>query len=197
MTAINRRLIEKRINFIVPGKQLFLPDLLLDLRENGAAMENGEKRGKLLPSAQFILLFHLQHQQAERGITALTFKELAEELGYTAMVITNAAENLRSHQLCSVTGRKEKYIAFNYGRAELWKAAQPYLASPVLKQVFVDEKPDMPLLRSNASALPGYADLDPGRQQYYAIGKNDYYDLHHEGKLVNENEFQGAGCLEV
>src|ERR1035437_5667613 len=35
VTSFNRkRLIEKGINFIVPGKHLFLPDLLIDLPEN-------------------------------------------------------------------------------------------------------------------------------------------------------------------
>ncbi|MBK9193245.1 MAG: hypothetical protein IPM77_18095 [Crocinitomicaceae bacterium] len=58
-SLLRKRLIEARINFIAPGKQLFLPDLLIDLNENKHNFTPRVKSKKLLPSAQFILLYHI------------------------------------------------------------------------------------------------------------------------------------------
>jgi DNA-binding MarR family transcriptional regulator len=200
ITSINRkRLIEKSINFIVPGKQLFIPDILVDLREIFINRREKEQRDKLLPSAQFILLYHILHlpQRNKPQITDLSFKELAERLGYTPMAITNAVENLTSNGLCIVKGSKEKYISFNRDRIELWNIARPYLINPVLKQVYVDEKPDIFMLQSNTSALPEYSDMNFGNQSYYAIEKSKYYALQEKELFVNLNDYEGLCCLEV
>ena len=198
MTAINRRrLIQKGINFIVPGKQLFIPNMLLDLRESFNEQKKGRSGHKLLPSAQYILLYHLQDSYKKQPLTDLSFKELAEFLGYTQMAITNAVENLRLLGLCEVEGVKEKSIRFEHEKRVLWDMAQPFLLSPVLKQIYVDEKPDLDMLHSNLSALPIYSDLNPSQQEYYAIGKTSYYELKKNGTLINENNYEGRYCLEV
>jgi hypothetical protein len=198
LSAINRkRLIEKGISFIVPGKQLFMPDLLLDLRETFSNRRENEHRNKLLPSAQFILLYHLLHRYIKTPIKDLSFKELAKTFGYTPMAITNAAENLRYHELCTIKGIKEKYIYFDRERIELWNIAKPFLINPVLKRVYVDKRPSIFMLQSNASALPEYSDINPGSQSYYAIEKNVFYKLQETGTLVNLNDYQGLYCLEV
>ena len=60
LAAYNRkRLIEKGINFIVAGKQLFIPELLIDLKENYTNPKAVQKKDKLLPSAQFLLIYQL------------------------------------------------------------------------------------------------------------------------------------------
>ena len=62
--AYNRkRLIAKGINFIVPGKQLYMPDLLIDLRENFVNPKTKQANESLLPSAQFLLIYHIIHRQ--------------------------------------------------------------------------------------------------------------------------------------
>ena len=198
MTAISRRrLIEKGINFIVPGKQLFIPGMLLDLRESFHEHYNRKNRKKLLPSAQFILLYHIQHRYDKVKLTELSFKELAEKLGYTQMSITKAVENLRLLDLCKVTGVKEKCVRFEHERSELWHMAQPHFVNPVLKQVYIDRKPDVFMLQSNVSALPEYSNMNPARQEYYAIAKTIYYGLQKSGTLINENENEGRYCLEI
>ena len=55
-----KRLIEKGINFIVPGKQMYLPALMVDLRETYSKPQNNKQT--LLPSAQCILLYHILHR---------------------------------------------------------------------------------------------------------------------------------------
>ena len=192
-----KRLIEKGINFIVPGKQLFLPDFLIDLREGNQNAGRKKKTEKLLPSAQFILLYYLLHKPTEH-IENDSFTQLALRFGYTKMAITKAVDNLVYHELCKVEGTKEKYIRFNDDKNQLWNLALPLLVNPVFKRIYVDEMPEgMHLLQANESALPEYSDMNPSQQKYYAIEKGKFYDLQKNGQLKNPNEYEGKYGLEV
>jgi hypothetical protein len=199
--AYNRkRLIEKGINFIVPGKQLYMPDMLIDLRESFVHPKTKQKNETLLPSAQFILIYHIIHRYQQWKLEEHPFKKIAQKLAYTPMAITNAIDNLKYHELIEVEGEKEKFIRFRYDRHELWNIAhqQNLLVNPVIKTVYVDEKPkNLFLLQSNASALPEYTDLNPSRQEYFAIEKNVFYGLQKSNAWVNPNEYEGRYALEV
>jgi len=199
--AYNRkRLIEKGINFIVPGKQLYLPDLLIDLRESFVHPKRQQKKETLLPSAQFLLIYHIIHRNLPWKLEEHPFKAIAQKLGYTPMAISNAIDNLKYHQLVEVEGEKEKFIRFQHERNELWNTAmeQGLLVNPIIKTIFVDEKPkDLFLLKSNASALPEYTDLNPSRQEYFAIEKTVFYGLQKSNALVNPNDYEGRYALEV
>lgn len=199
--AYNRkRLIGKGINFIVPGKQLYMPDLLIDLRESFVHPKTRQKNETLLPSAQFLLIYHIIHRNQQWKLEEHSFKEIAQKLGYTPMAITNAIDNLKYNELVEVQGEKEKFIRFRYERNELWNIAQQQnlLVNPVIKTVFVDEKPkDLFLLRCNASALPEYTDLNPSRQEYFAIEKTVFYGLQKSNALVNPNDYEGRYALEL
>jgi hypothetical protein len=195
-----KRLIEKGINFIVPGKQLFLPELLVDLREAYVQPRTKQAKEKLLPSAQFLLIYHITHRSQDWNIQGHSFKEIAEKLSYTPMAITNAIDNLKYHELLDVEGEKEKFIRFRFERHDLWNVAleRELLVNPVIKTVFVDEMPqDLFLLHSNESALAEYTDLNPSKQEYYAIEKNVFYGLQKKNELVNPNENEGKYALEV
>jgi len=199
--AFNRkRLIEKGINFIVPNKQLFLPELLIDLRENYKNKSFKQKNQTLLPSAQFILIYHIIHRYEKWKLEDHSFKEIAQKLNYTPMSITNAVENLKYQELIDVVGEKEKHIKFRNGRSELWNIAMQYnlLMNPVLKTVYVDSIPkDVDMLKTNASALPEYTDLNPSKQQYFAIEKTVFYGLQKSNALVNLNDYEGKYAIEV
>jgi DNA-binding transcriptional ArsR family regulator len=199
--AFNRkRLIEKGINFIVPGKQLYMPDLLIDLRENFVHPKTRQKNETLLPSAQFLLIYHIIHRYQKWKLEEHPFKEIAQKLGYTPMAITNAIDNLKYHELIDVEGEKEKFVRFRNERNELWNIAyqQNLLVNPVIKTVYVDEKPkELFLLQSNAFALPEYTDLNTSRQEYFAIEKTVFYGLQKSNVLVNPNEYEGMYALEV
>ncbi len=195
-----KRLIEKGINFIVPGKQLYLPDLMVDLRESYTHPKAKQKNEKLLPSAQFLLIYHILHRNNNWKLEEHSFKEIAQKFDYTPMAITNAIDNLKHHEWVEVQGEKEKFIRFKYDRNELWNIAHQknLLVNPVLKTVFVDEKPEeVSLLQSNASALPEYTDLNPSNQQYFAIEKSAFYSLKKRNALVTLNEYEGRFVLEI
>lgn len=193
ITALNRkRFIEKGINFIIPGKQMFLPEMMIDLKE----VYRKPAKEKLLPSAQFIMLYHILHRTGK--IENLSLKQLAEKFGYTPMAITKAADNLRHLELCELQGTKEKSIRFPQPVPELWHQALPLITSPVLKQVYVDELPEnIFLMKSNESALPEYTEMAESRQKYFAMEKRMFYSLKKEDNLKTLNDYEGNYCLEI
>jgi len=200
-TAFNRkRLIEKGINFIIPNKQMYLPDLLIDLKENFSNPKAKRKNETLLPSAQFLLIYYIAHGNDAWQLEKHSFKEIAKKTGYTAMAITKAVENLKNFELIIISGGKEKFIRFKLERRELWDEAlhRNLLITPVLKKVYVDEKPiGIPMLHSNTSALPEYTDMNPDRQEYFALEKKLFYELQKNNALINTNEKEGKYCLEI
>lgn len=201
ITAYNRqRLIEKGINFIVPGKQLFLPALLMDLRENDLADNVKRKSKTLLPSAQFLVIYHLIHRYEKWQMEDHPFKAIAEKTGYSPMAITKAVDNLNKEEIVEVTGDKEKFIRFRLDRGELWNDLlhRKLLINPVLKKVYADDKPVKPfMLLAGVSALPEYSDMNPSRQPNYAVDRNTFYKLQEQGSLLNLNEQEGKIGLEV
>jgi hypothetical protein len=194
ITAINRkRLIDQKISFIVPGKQMYLTELLIDIQDFNKAKEF-QKEFLLLPSAQLILLYHILHRQDD--LSRYTFKELAEKFQYTQMGITKAIENLKRLAIVEVIGTKEKNIVFEKDIQKLWKQVEIQLVNPVMKRVYVDEKPKG-LLKSNTSALEEYSDMNPSKLEYFAIEKNKFYELEKTNQLVNLNNENGNYALEV
>ncbi|MEO8172439.1 MAG: hypothetical protein ABI581_05130 [Sediminibacterium sp.] len=201
MTGIRkRRLIQDRVNFIVPGKQMFLPALMVDLTEQADTRNYPQTKDTLLPSAQFILLYHILHKikYPQPQIEDLPFKNLAKLLHYTPMAISNAVENLVLHGLCRVEGTKEKFIHFIAERNELWEMAGNYFINPVLKTVYADAMPTGNIYRKTGiNALAEYGDLNPEEPVHYALGKQTYFALEKTGALKNVNSEEGNVTIEV
>lgn len=199
LEAYNRkRLIERHIAFVVPGKQMYIPEFLIDLKEYGGMTKKEHPR--LTPMGQLLFLFHILDKLQSRAIENKTFKELAPMLGTNPMGITRAVENLKHHQLIEVTGEKEKYIRFTTDKQQLWRLAKEkdILINPLLKRVYVDEKPKgARLFYCNMSALAEYTDMNPGTQDFFAIEKSIFYSLQKNKALTNINEQEGKYCVEV
>ena len=195
ITAINRkRLIDQKISFIVPGKQMFLAELLIDIQDFNKD-KAFQKEFLLLPSAQLILLYQILHK--EDNLSQYTFKELAEKFQYTQMGITKAIENLKRLAIVEVVGTKEKNMVFQNELQDLWKNIEKHLINPVLKTVYVDEKPTIKMYGSNTTALEEYSNMNPSKLEYFAIEKTKFYELEKSNQLVNLNNESGNYALEV
>lgn len=195
ITAINRkRLIDQKISFIIPGKQMFLAELLIDIQDFNKD-KAFQKEFLLLPSAQLILLYQILHK--DDSLSKYTFKELAEKFRYTQMGITKAIENLKRLAIVEVVGTKEKNIIFENDVQKLWKSTEKYLINPVFKTVYVDEKPAIKMYCSNTTALEEYSDMNPSKLEYFAIEKTKFYELEKNNQLVNLNNESGNYALEV
>lgn len=194
ITGVSRkRLIDYKISFISPGKQMFLIELLVDLQDFNNKQEF-RKNIKLLPSAQVLVLYHILHRKDD--LSQYTFKELAAKFQYTQTAITKAVTNLKALALIEVIGTKEKRVLFEKDIPKLWKQAQDLFVDPVFKTVYMDKEPKN-LLYSNTTALEEYTDMNRGTQECFAIERNRFYKLEKSNQFFNLNGENGNYALEV
>lgn len=126
---VRNRLVHSRISFIVPGSQMFLPMIPLDLREHFPRRRYSH-RGKLLASAQVIVLYQI----VKGGLENLSQQEIAREIDYSAMMVSNARDQLESHGLCEIEKRgRAVSLHFPMSRRELWEQSRELMSSPVQK----------------------------------------------------------------
>lgn len=181
LTAYQRKaLIEKRISFIVPGSQIYLPCIGMVLQER--SLSERKVVSKLSPSSQVLFLYLLYHSEAE----PLKKVELSKRLGVSAMNITRAVQELMSLDLVKTqkTGRSDLVFPVDAG-SNLYRKVKPYLIDPVQKRVFVKREYGLDTLPlSGESALAERTMLNPPHVLCRAIDKKEYKRL-----LENDLEF--------
>ena len=201
VVSYNRiRLIRKKVNFIVPGKQVFLPEMLVDLKDGNTTKSSFKEKQKLIPSAQVIVLYQILGLSESWDIEQKPFKEIALKLNYSPMAISKAVENLKVLDLVTVAGEKEKFVQFNYEKVKLWERIDEndFWNYPVFKRVYIDSlPPGIKTWDCNTSALPEYSDMNPSRQNYVAIGRTEYNRLNKQNLLRNANPTEGNYCIEI
>ncbi|NOQ80515.1 MAG: HTH domain-containing protein [Gammaproteobacteria bacterium] len=183
ISSFNRkRLIEQNISFIVPGNQLYLPLMGLDLREYFKSVKETKQKALSAVSQVLLLRYILGHYK-----TPLSAKELAEWLGYSSMTLTRAIKDLEEKGLARSTIKgREKHLIFPLDAKELWLIAKPYLQNPVKKTLWIT-KPDrdFPALISGESALSDMTMIAEPKKQIQAIFLNEWAGLK---KLMKLNE---------
>ncbi|MBC8413687.1 hypothetical protein H8E50_08455, partial [bacterium] len=116
VTSYNRkRLIENKVPFIIPGNQMYLPMLGIDLREHFRKQQ--EETISFSPSTQAVVLYAIYHREVE----VFTPGHLTKHLGYTAMTMTRVFDELQQAGIGehSVNGR-ERFIHFNHKGRKFW-----------------------------------------------------------------------------
>lgn len=168
---IRRRLIKEKINFIAPEEQLYLPDLLIDFRES--IRQFRPYSGFLTPAAQLLLLYHIQVESLENR----PFKDIAVILDYSGKTVTRVAEELKTKELCDITGTKEKQFQFLSDKRGIWDQAQSMMQSPVLRVYTMDADllPEYPITYDGALSHYTFLSNRPGVS--YALSKGDYLYL--------------------
>ena len=165
------RLVAARVPFIVPGNQLFLPMLLVDLRERmtRTVVTRDVPLGSV---AQLVLLAHLQGQRMD----VLSLADAANRLGYSPMMLTKAKDELVAAGLCTVRaeGRALRLSFAAEGRA-LWEKAFSRLSTPVLRTQLVRfpaaAQAPAGFVRAGVSALSDLASLADDALVTYASSK--------------------------
>lgn len=151
-----KRLIEQKVPFVVPGKQLYLPFLAIDLREQ-FKVSAPTRRRFLSPAAQVVLLRAIYRRDVE-GSSA---KVLAQRLGYSGMTMTRAVNELADFRFAELEWNgREKCLRIEKTPRELWQLALPHLQNPVKKTTWI--KPDNfegPAQIAGESALAEYTNI--------------------------------------
>jgi len=185
------RLVRRRINFIINNKQVFIPHLLVDLKEYQIKpLQNIF----LQPAAQVIVLFHLQRQ----SLNEMTYKQIAGLLQYPYLTISRAVENLFLLGICNTEGKKEKRIVFETDKKKLWEKALPLMRTPAKKKVFINENlPDNMVFKTNMNALAFYTNLNDDGHKYYAVNHLDFLNLKKEKKIKTISNYDGDYIIEL
>lgn len=164
-----KRLIELKVPFIVPGNQLYLPELGLDLREY-FRRRAPTFDGALSPSAQALLITALLRQPWQVEWQPST---LASTLGYTAMTVSRVAKELIAAGLATsyFVGRS-RWLRMELSPQQTWERARTMLRTPVKRTVWVpgDSVAEVPLRLAGLSALARYSMLAEPSRPVYAIG---------------------------
>lgn len=165
------RLIEQNVSFIEPGRQLYVPELLLHLNDssgrNSIQMHVGEKLS--IPS-QAILLYKLN----TRHIEPLEYQQVATAMGVSLMTASRSMRELAAAELVRIEEGKPNLVYFILHGKDLWDHALPLLSSPV-KTVWRSEIPfsnSHDMKAAGETALSHYTMLAKGSGGTYAVSKN-------------------------
>lgn len=173
---VRQRLVERRIPFVVPGRQLSWPAL-------GAAVEVGRGHGRrpkagdqVMPATQVVILYALNEQVT----SPVTPKGLSERLGYTAMTMSRALDEIEANGLGKVTREgRERRLSFPEGATVLWRKAEALLRDPVRETVRVWKR-DLPTEDwwwAGETALAEYSLLSEPGEPVLALGRGVWKKL--------------------
>jgi hypothetical protein len=195
LSAHNRsRLIAQGVAFVVPGNQLYIPELATDLREHFRAPKRRGAEG-LSPAAQAVLFHYLLRFDEY----ATTPSAIAERLRYSAMSIGRAFDDLEAMGLARCEKRgKERHICFKADRRELMESARPVLRSPVrsIKHIRHDRSVSN-LKLAGETALAKLTDLSPPRTETFAVAASDWKAIAETFDLTEVQEFEEAYAVET
>jgi len=125
-----KRLIERRVAFVAPGTQLYVPPLGIDLRDGRHRRPTDaiEADRPFPPAAQVVLLDLL----LARDRHAHDSHAIANRIRYSVMSISRAARTLeRAGLIDRPTRGRNKLLSLRGAPREVWANALPHLTSPV------------------------------------------------------------------
>jgi hypothetical protein len=169
-----RRLIVQKVPFIVPGNQLYLPDLGLDLREYFRQRAPATEAA-LSPSAQAMLITALLRQPWQPDWQP---SRIATQLGYTPMTQSRAAKELTAAGLATAhTVGRSCWLRMELPPEQVWERAKPALRTPVRRTLWVAENgfvADRPSRLAGLSALSRYTMLAEPKWPVFALTAADW-----------------------
>jgi DNA-binding MarR family transcriptional regulator len=188
------RMVRLGIPFIVPGSQIFLPPLLVDLRERQPVAIK-RSRGKMLtPAAQCLVLFHLQRE----SLSKKPLQEIAKLIGYSPIMVTMVKRELESAGICEALKQgRSVTLSFLHDRRELWDRVEPLLSSPCRRNWVKWVKPDPVALLAGMSALSHLTMISDDPLPTYALGRKIFRAHNEQGDFhVCHERDEANACLE-
>lgn len=170
-----RRLVEGKIPFIVPGNQLYLPMLGIDLREYFRQPQQPADK-PLSPATQAIWIAALMRKL---WLAEWAPEEIATELGYGPMTSSRAARELTASRIAALVVRgRRRLLRLERPPAEAWEEAKPVLRSPVKRSVWAMPPAasyrELDPLPAGQSALALYSMIGDPKRPIYAVGASSW-----------------------
>lgn len=127
------RLVGRGLDFVVPGKRMFMPSLLVDL----GGQVTHKASGLIPPAAQLIVLYHIQMESLDgksaseiASILSIPYLNASRALKWIGDIVFPLLKEGRTARL-SLPGYQETLAAF-----------KPHLRNPVLKTIHTEESLD-------------------------------------------------------
>jgi DNA-binding MarR family transcriptional regulator len=197
LTSYERRyLIEQKISFLVPGNQLFLMELGIDLREYFFRKKEAATF-ELNPATQAMLLWFLQNHPLSSEWSP---SEVAPVLQYTSMTASRAVNELVGLGLFEEFSQgRRKYLRTKNTHEEIWHKAKPYLRSPVKQEIWTHDVIKLPGLEiglAGLSALSNQTMINSDEETCYALSSKDWLEVKQTITVLPEKE-PGANCYQI
>lgn len=169
-----KQLVEMKIPFIVPGVQLYWPELgfLFRSRVKGKSASQ-EIIESFDPSTQAVLIAALN--RLYHG--PITPKELSQRLYYSAMSMTRALDQIEAAGIGKIekSGR-QRFLSFPDNQKALWEKVKTKLNDPVRERARFWERdiPEECRLLAGESALSEVSMLVAPQTAIYAVGREKW-----------------------
>ena len=182
------RMIKQRIQFLIPGNQLYVPELGCDLREYYLSRREST-RNAIAPASQCIVMHYLNKTDADNA--KFEINELSRALGYSKMTISRSISELVNSNIVK-TRRNGKAITMQFllQKSELWKNKRHMLQNPVKKIVWVKRNNHKFQNRSGLSALSALTNYGEPEFETYAVKMKEwrsYKSLHDLIEIENND----------
>jgi DNA-binding MarR family transcriptional regulator len=192
-----KRLIEQKVPFLVPGNQLYLPDLGIDLREYFRKPTIAAQTA-LSPATQAMLIAVLLRRPWRAEWQPA---EVVGELGYTPMTLSRAVKELTTAGIATLrTEGRVRWLHAERTAAQTWEHARPMLRSPVKRRVWVLPLPKprpRPLRLAGLSALARLSMLTEPPWPTYAVGQAEWKAAAQAGLEMLPEPLPGACEWEI
>ena len=192
-----KRLIEQKVPFLVPGNQLYLPDLGIDLREYFRKPTVAAQTA-LSPATQAMLIAVLLRRPWRAEWQPA---EVVGELGYTPMTLSRAVKELTAAGIATLrTEGRVRWLHTERTAAQTWEHARPMLRSPVKRRAWVlppQKTRPRPLRLAGLSALARYSMLTEPQWPTYAVGQAEWKAAAQAGLEMLPEPLPGACEREI
>lgn len=177
------RLTKRQVNFVVPWKQIFVPEIMISIHKEPAI----QREVKLIPPmAQVLILWQLERG----GLEGLTTCEIAKRIGATQATMYRSISWLAKNELIQMRGEKEKVLYFCAQGKDLWMKVKDVCVSPIERVVYTDSIING--LKSGTEALAELTMLNYDGKRVIALTKAE---VKSSGILVDSR--YGDTCIEI
>lgn len=180
---LRRRLIEMRMPFVIPGRQVYWPALGNAETTQRARRLRPQPVERLGPAAQQLLIAMLLFRLPR----PMAVTSAAEVLDYTPMSMSRALKELEGAALATSAehGRLRTFLLAS-APAETWAKALPMLRSPVIDTVRVMRRnlPAAVAIAAGDSALAERSDLAAPGEPVFAIASRAWTRLYRDVPVI-------------
>jgi hypothetical protein len=187
-----RRLIEQKVPFIVPGNQLYLPDLGIDLRQYFRKRPHSPEAA-LSPATQALLISALLREPWQEEWDPA---QVVAHLGYTAMTLSRAVKELTAAGIATLHSRnRARRLRMPQPPAQTWERARSLLATPVKRRFWARPIAGFrpPRVRlAGVAALARYALFAEPQWPVYALSPQQLKEATHAGMATQVQTLTGS-----